>query len=477
MEPINTYEQEIDLKDLMFTVLHRWKMIIIAGVLCGLLFLGVKGYSIYRNQSDPATMAEEEERYQNDLELYENYKELLEQEVENLSNDIEERKEYLNESVFMNISPYNVGEARADLFIRTDYEIMPGMFYQNVDYTDTILNAYQSTMTSVAFLDEIAREAEMDVLYLQELISVERGTTTNIKRKGQDNTVAVVSDAGRLTNLLTIRVIYTDQEKAEKILKLVLDKVSGLKGQITEGIGTHEVTVVNQSSGSVVDLELASKQSDITKQLTDLKNALDQKQNDQNNLKKPAPASTAGLRSIVKYGILGGGLGVFMVVFLVCVVFLMSDKLYSSKELKLRFKLKVLGELPSKDKKVSGIDAWLNRLEGRAVNKISLDTGYELITAGISNSVDSEAALLVSGTAQKELLAQAANQLRDRLPGVRIITGGNMLQDAATLRKLPDCDGVVLVEQCGISSYQDISLEVETVVDLDKKIIGCIVFE
>lgn len=45
--------------------------------------------------------------------------------------------------------------------------------------------------------------------------------------------------------------------------------------------------------------------------------------------------------------------------------FLMGDKIYSSRELKERYKVKILGKLSS-GKKVGAIDAWLNRLEGRA---------------------------------------------------------------------------------------------------------------
>ena len=75
------------------------------------------------------------------------------------------------------MSPYDIYEARADIFIKTDYEIMPGMVYQNVDYTDTILQTYQSVMTSVAFLSHIAESTGIDVQYLQELIKIERGST------------------------------------------------------------------------------------------------------------------------------------------------------------------------------------------------------------------------------------------------------------------------------------------------------------
>ena len=38
----NTDEQEIDLKDLMFAVFHKWRPVILVAVICGLLLGGVK---------------------------------------------------------------------------------------------------------------------------------------------------------------------------------------------------------------------------------------------------------------------------------------------------------------------------------------------------------------------------------------------------------------------------------------------------
>ena len=37
MDYNNDYEQEIDLKDLLFAVLHKWKPILLAAVVCAVL--------------------------------------------------------------------------------------------------------------------------------------------------------------------------------------------------------------------------------------------------------------------------------------------------------------------------------------------------------------------------------------------------------------------------------------------------------
>ena len=141
MEPNSTYDQEIDLKDLMFAVLYKWRPVVIAAVVIGILLGGFKAFSTYKSQNDPTVIAEKEADYQKNLEIYEKNKSTGEREIDNLLNDITEQQTYLEKSVRMNMSPYDVWEAKIDLFVKTDYVIMPDMVYQNVDYTDTILQA------------------------------------------------------------------------------------------------------------------------------------------------------------------------------------------------------------------------------------------------------------------------------------------------------------------------------------------------
>ena len=65
---------EIDLKDLMFAVLHKWRPVLAVAVIMAVLLGGAKGAMTYRKQNDPETAKEARVTYQNDLELYEKNK-------------------------------------------------------------------------------------------------------------------------------------------------------------------------------------------------------------------------------------------------------------------------------------------------------------------------------------------------------------------------------------------------------------------
>lgn len=136
MDSINTqnnYEQEVNLKDLLFVILHKWRIILVVSILLAILMGGAKGFLTYRSQNDPDAITQREEAYQLDLAQYENGLSSYEREIQNISDNIVNQQDYMEHSVLMNISPYNLYEAKANLFVKTDYEIMPGMVYQNVD--------------------------------------------------------------------------------------------------------------------------------------------------------------------------------------------------------------------------------------------------------------------------------------------------------------------------------------------------------
>lgn len=463
MDYNSTYEQEIDLKDLMFAVLHKWRPIILIAVLLAIVLGGFKGATTYKKQNDPEVIKEAEEKYQDDLELFNKNKATCEREIENLKTDIANQQEYLEKSIWINMSPYDVCESRVDLYITTDYEIMPGMVYQNMDYTDTILQAYQALLTSSAVMEDVAKTVGTEPRYLRELVSVSVGT-----------------NSGKLNHLLTISVKHTTKRDAQKVMDEIIEHMNEMHEQVVASIGEHTVNTVNNGVSASVDLSLADKQRSETERLTTLNDSLETKQKNLEDMEEPektVSSRTAALKSGIKYAVLGGVLGGFMVVFFVCVAFLMSDKVYSVRELKNRYKLKILGTMPVKNRRVFGkIDAWLNRLEGRAGN-VDEDAEYALIAANIRNYAESMKSILVTGSVDTAVLETVAGRLAADLAGVKVLVGGNMLQDVETIKKLPECDGVVLVEQCMNTKYSTVELEIERTTDLQKNVVGCVVFE
>lgn len=482
MDYNDTYEREIDLKELMFAVLGRWRMILAFAVVFAVLLGGYKGASAYRNINNTKANEEAQESYDRELELYNKSLEACKREIANLSRDIDSQQEYVENSILMNMSPYDVWEAKADLFVTAD----EGAGSRDNDFTTTIMRAYQSALTSGELLSEIAQNMGVDDRYIHELVTVTMGRDSyyrdddlfSVESKGSGFTIRNRQDDRFIAqdNLLTVQVRHEDEEKARELLTGVLEGVNRFYDQIRSGVGPHTISEINNSVGSRVDLALADQQNDERIRLDRLKESLQRRKDEMEKLKQPEGIASP-ISSAVKYGVIGGVLGAFVIVFFACIGFVMSDKVYSAKELKYRFKVKVLGILcRDKTRNAGKIDAWLNRLEGRACD---VDEGieYGLISANICNYMEGAKSLLVIGSAQEEKIGQVASELAGRLSGVTVVSGGNVLHNAQGLRKLPECDGVVLVEQCGKSLYSEVQLEIEKASDLHKPVVGCIVFE
>ena len=64
MDYNNTYEQEIDLKELMFAVLHKWRIILAFAVGLALVLGGYKAVTSYMEQNDEETAQEAQEEYE-----------------------------------------------------------------------------------------------------------------------------------------------------------------------------------------------------------------------------------------------------------------------------------------------------------------------------------------------------------------------------------------------------------------------------
>ena len=68
MNTQNAYEQEIDLKDLLFAVLRKWKFVLASAVAFAVLLGGAKGFLTYRSLSDTEANDEKEEAYKVELQ-------------------------------------------------------------------------------------------------------------------------------------------------------------------------------------------------------------------------------------------------------------------------------------------------------------------------------------------------------------------------------------------------------------------------
>lgn len=487
------HEEEIDLIQLAFSILHKHRQILMTVVICAVLAAGFglakNAYSSYaegkaadsedvavaksaaQQKYDEEMLAYREEKTKHDTNVQQYQEELLEnqQAIESTKIKIQNTQEYLDNSVLNTIDPYNVPVAQADLYVSTDYKIMPGMDYQNVDYTDAVLKAYSSLITNSETMDKVAKTVGMEERYLRELVSVSGDSSTR---------------------LLTIRAYGADEATANKILDALLVRMEEVRPTIQSTVGSHSIAQLTRTSTVSVMTWLGDSQQQNRDDLTNLQNqvttleaadrVLEQSIEDEQQaleaMELPEKPKEAGKLKMV---ILGALLGGILACGVVVVKFLLDGMVYSASELNRSTGLPVLGALASdRTKKAGKLDAKLYQMEGRPDG--SADAEMLCLMAQTIRSRAPEAKnILVTGDLpadQLEALA-AALQATEPLRGQSVTAAESILKAAATVPHVVAADAIVLAADCTVTRTNAVREQNEKIVRLGKQILGCIVYE
>lgn len=487
-------EEEIDLVALMMTLLHQLKPILLTAVVCAILATGLgvakNAYSSYaaskaENSGDGTVVKSSaqrayeeklveyrEEKTEHDSNVQEHESELLknQQTIESMKVKIENTKEYLEKSALNSINPYNVHVAQADMYVATDYKILPGMEYQNVDYTDAVLQAYSSLMINSETMGSIAKSIGMEERYLRELVSVSGDSSTR---------------------LLTVRVYGSDDATTSKILNALLARMDAIQEIVESSVGHHSIAQLANTSTVQVLTWLRDSQQQNRENLTDLQNqvttleaadrvlqqSIEDEQQALDAMEPPEEVKTG--TSVVKLVVLGFLLGGVLACGVIVVRFLMEGKVYSGKELNQTTGLPLLGTLASeRTKKAGKLDAALNKMEGRPDGSGDEEM-IRLMAVTVRSRAPEADSILVTGDLPAEQLnaLAAALQNTDALRAQTVKAAESILQNAATVPQVTNADAIVLAADCTCSRYADVKDQNERIRRLGKNILGCIVFE
>lgn len=239
-QPAYGQEDEIDLVALTFTLLRKYRQILAAALACAIIFGAAAGahtaWGGAVSQDAQKTYESELAEYSRKKESYESAKAQYTVDVANNEKSqrsteysIQKAQEYAENSVLNQLDPYNVWVARADMYITTNYQIMPGMSYQNPDRTGSVLSAYASLLSNSSTLSDVAQDFNMQERYLRELVTIS-------------------SDPD--TRLLTISVQGSNETMTNGILDALLEHMNALGDNISASVGSHTITTIARSSCS-----------------------------------------------------------------------------------------------------------------------------------------------------------------------------------------------------------------------------------
>jgi len=357
MDTKNT-DQVIYLKDLLFSVLHNWRRVLVVALVTALLLGGLICVAESLGKSD------EEAQYQ---EAYAEYKlnlDVLTAKENMLERTLLDQQAYLNDSVYMNLDPYQFYEASLSLYVDTGYQIAPDQFYQNPDKTASVLAAYETSFYSKEVARLIADSLKTQTQYATELISCSATTSAGT---------------------ITVSVRCANKEQADAVLTVLAAQVEPSAASINETIVPHTYQVLNKGVACKADTTIATKRAELSDNLTLLQKSLadnDLLINALSAPRYPVKSQLAIIKQALIFAVIGGVLGFFLAVGGIWVVHILTDKVYSAKTLQNHTGIRILGCLRCTAIK-NRFDRWLLKKEGRSTE--NLDARIPFLAATIRN--------------------------------------------------------------------------------------------
>lgn len=481
-------EREISLSNLFWKLLLGWRRWLAAGIIFAILlatFDYARDSAAYKN-----TMSQQEKVQQGQIAETISLTAEEQEEVETvkeLQKTIAQTKNYLDNSILMNLNPYEEKVLVLQYYVDSDYTYNYTQENKK-DYTDAVVASYCNYVASGDMAAEICDQTELEIseFYLQELISSDSDSNSNSN-----------SDA----DIFQITIVCNETEMLEQLSGVIQTVVENQTSSIANQIGSHSLKLLSTKITSQTDTELATQQkaqrdvlSAYRTQLNNLKDALTEAQLTSLNMEMQQEEAEEGTEIetnvaapvspslSVKMLILGFIVGVFLACVWIVLEVLFTSKIQESKEISDLFGVRMIGELHSENpkKKFLGmIDSAILKMKNRNKKQLTREQQFKIICSNIEIACKKAGVdkVYLTGSEIEKLDSQWVSEIKKLLAvaGITASNGENISYDAKSLKEIAETGYVVFVEQVGSSLYNEVEREVRTALENGIEIVGSIV--
>ena len=380
---------EIDLIDMMFYLLKKWRGLVIAIILGLVLGLGIYLLKDHQQKAELAaqkavaentdgTEAFDESKYdisddaESNMELAYQYRQLYHRQLE-----------YNQKSVIMQIDPNAVYTGELRYYLSAGYD------------TGLVSVLYQCILSDKELLTKLQEASGLDceVSYIKELIdsgiSNENDANININNLVADITNSVTSVTKN--SFVSYNVVSTSAESCEKMIQVIREKVMELDAQCQESYAGYSAVEVTDTVQKVTDNSYLNLQKSNVDQLNNylsnvqkLENALTDEEKEyyckkylsreyvaEDDEEEIASVSVASAEPVskVKWILVGIVLGIFLWGILECCKYLFDGSVKTLSEVQELTHVPVLGCYREISDGRKGIDRLISRLQMNVTGK------------------------------------------------------------------------------------------------------------
>ena len=373
----------------------------------------------------------------------------------------------------MSIDPFNEYRDTVTYYVYTDYQIMPGMDYQNVDPASSILAAYATAAENIDMNSEIIQNMNVEITSrdLQELISVSCD-------RNADNNTSARAETSSSSGALTITTIGNTQELADQLMNYVKEQISSQKDTITAEIGEHELRLIHESSGITVDQDLQEELALHSDTIVTLQENLASLQESLNALEKPEVPSAGSWKYVIantlKYAALGFLIGAVLAALFIGIAFVNKDLCSEDDELTERYGIPVLGSIASHEPR-GAFERWSDRIRGIQRNATAEDQQYALIMEYLRNLKNQPGSIAVVSDMDAEKARKIVGHLKEHAGTINLVYSGNTATDAEAMHSMNEQDTVLLLTDRDSSTRKNVTKILKSCTNCGKKICGAVV--
>ena len=451
---------EISFVDLFWSTLRKWRSIIAATLIVGVLLAGLGAAKEYRDLANEKVVNERQEAYEAAMETYQLNKTQLETTLENLREDLERQQFYEENAIMLFVDQYNVYTRAASYYIDTNYEIAPELYFQNPNFTGVITKSYKAALDRLN-LDDIIATADKPNL------------TTRNPLSGNLQIISTTIDEGN--GILNVTVCADTQERADKIFEAVKETLTEQESLLDQVIGEHTLGILSERSYTDIDTRFGDLQNSFKGKVESISEGIETTNKKLEELKEPVnetPSAKTVIRKGIKFGVVGAVLGLACAIFFHLLRLIFRDRLDSTEELLRRYQTPVLGVLTEKKKRLK-IDRALSAKLGIEAKDAGEEESY--IAANIRFYKREKNRILLVGNCGGEKLHMLREKLSPLLEGTEILVGGNVNESPAAVDALRQETTIVSVEEWLKTSHKEIRHELQAIRSSGNQHLGFIV--
>lgn len=475
-------EKEIDLLDLLADILSHWRGILIC-LIIGALIFGSVDYIKSVN-----VLKEAEEKVVGDFPNQEITVEMMAQSIiKNELNEaertavlitiddeeeLEARKKYENVSIVMDMDPYKVPRV----------ELVYELALIEPEENHMVANMYQDILTSSGLFTYIHEKTGIDETAARELIHI--STRSNKDYLDEYQKLIVGKDS------MKINILHVEEKTCQQLAEVVKTYLDMVHDEITNSIGKHEIVLVSENIGVVMDTNMLERQINYRNSLLALENSIAQAHDSFTDEQLLYYNLLTGKEEIfvntnadfsMKMMVLGAIVVAFLYIGLWIVLYVLNGKIRSCDNFNSIYGIVTLGVLfVDKKKKKNFIDVIINNIRNMRRRVLTFEESMELVTTTAMLEITKKD---ISDLCILGCDLEAASSVCEKLiaslekENVKVTKLNNIFGNATAMESIRYIETAILVEKAGVSSYRDIEEEIKLLKRQDITILGGIIVE